>query len=220
MAYTEEVIKIDKFKLYVYMFLGKNDEVIYVGKTNNLNTRFRSHQEDKPEMWDEHTKIVFNKFDNENNQSAYEKLMIMKYSPKYNGIDNYKSTIEIVDPMKDTWETFDELIPKNDCITVNNSSIKVSKRKLEVSSKFYETLWIRKEDKCIKISGNGTLKLDEREFSDLIDEMITLLENGIYIESDTITRIRNNKKNKNDYSLSELRMLRERTIARKNSEVN
>ena len=172
------------------MILGLDEEVIYVGKTNDLKTRFRSHQESKPEMWNEHTKIIFNIFDNENDQSAYEKLMIMKYSPKYNIADNFNSSFEIIDPRADTWKTFDELIPKNDCIVVNSSSIKVSKRKLDTSTKFYETLWIRKEDGYIKISGNGTVKLNEHEFSDLIDEMMILLENGVYIESDVVTRIR------------------------------
>lgn len=56
---------IEKYILYVYMILSKNEEVIYVGKTNDLSTRLRSHQENKPELWNEHTKILFNKFDNE-----------------------------------------------------------------------------------------------------------------------------------------------------------
>lgn len=176
--------RIEKYILYVYMILGKNEEVIYVGKTNDLNTRLRSHQENKPELWNEHTKILFNKFDNENDQSAYEKLMIMKYSPKYNITDNFNSTIEIIDTREDTWNTFDELMPRNDCIATNNSSIKVSKRKLDAPSKFYDTLWIRKEDGCLKISGNGTLKLEENEFEDLIEEMVVLLKEGVYTTSE------------------------------------
>ena len=111
------------------MIFGEDEEVIYVGKTNDLNTRFRSHQENKSEMWNEHIRILFNEFDNENDQSAYEKLMIMKYSPKYNISDNYNSTIEIIDPKSDTWKVFDELILKNNCISANKSSIKASKRK-------------------------------------------------------------------------------------------
>ncbi len=166
------------------MILGVNKKVIYVGKTNDLSTRFRAHQENKPEMWNEHTKIVFNKFDNENDQSAYERLMIMKYSPKYNVADNYNSTIEIIDPKADTWEIFDELTLKNDFISTNKSSIKVSKRKESIESKFYDTLWIRKEDGYLKISGNGTLKLEENEFQNLIDEMTILLKDGSYASSD------------------------------------
>ena len=211
--------RIEKYILYVYMILGKNEEVIYVGKTNDLNTRLRSHQENKPELWNEHTKILFNKFDNENDQSAYEKLMIMKYSPKYNITDNFNSTIEIIDPRADTWTTFDELIPRNDCIVGNSSSIKVSKRKLDAPSKFYDTLWIRKEDGCIKISGNGTVRLNEIEFTDLIDEMITLLENGVYIKSNIVTRIRNNSSDKkNEDPLWKLKILQDRIALRRKIE--
>ncbi len=75
-------------------------------------------------------------------------------------------------------------MPRNDCIATNNSSIKVSKRKLDAPSKFYDTLWIRKEDGCLKISGNRTLKLEENEFQDLIEEMIVLLKEGVYTTSE------------------------------------
>lgn len=108
----------------------------------------------------------------------------MKYSPKYNITDNFNSTIEIIDTRADTWNTFEELMPRNDCIATNNSSIKVSKRKLDAPSKFYDTLWIRKEDGCLKISGNRTLKLEENEFQDLIEEMIVLLKEGVYTTSE------------------------------------
>lgn len=179
----KEVVLIKQRLLYVYKILGENEYPIYVGKTNDLEVRFRAHQETKPNMWNEHTKILVNEFDNENDQSAYEKLMIMKYSPKYNSIDNFHSTFEIPDPKKDTWKMYDEMLLKNGCISTNNSSIKVSKRKINTDRKFYDTLWIRKEGEYINISGNGTVKLDEYEFRSLIKEMKILLDDEIHIKS-------------------------------------
>lgn len=171
-------------KYFVYMFLNKEEKPIYIGKTNDLNTRFRDHKDERPDMWEEHEKIIFNTFEEECDQIAYEKLMIMKHSPKYNGTNNYNSNIQIIDTESDGWKEFDELVLKNSFISANKSSIKASKRKDSTSSKFYDTLWIRKEDGCLKISGNGTLKLEENEFEDLIEEMMILLKEGVYASSE------------------------------------
>lgn len=169
------------------MFLDKKGIPIYIGKTDDLNARFQSHKENKVEMWREHYKIRINKFncDEEPEQSAYEKLMIMKYSPKYNVTDNYKSTLDIIDTRSDKWENFDILTLKTDNILTNKSTIKIVQQRQHVKDrKSYDSLYIRKEDGFIKISGNGTVKLDESCFLKLIELMSVLLKEGFYIHSE------------------------------------
>lgn len=158
-------------------------------------------------MWNEHTKILINKFDNEDDQTRYEKLMIMKHNPKYNTVDNYHGTFEIPDPLFDKWEVYDELKLKHSCISTNRTSIKVSKRKVSTNTKFYDTLWIRKENGLIKISGNGTVQLNENEFGRLIDEMNILLKNEIQITSV-------NKSNSKCSGLEALEKLKQKRITK------
>lgn len=97
-----------KRKYYVYRFLNKKGDVIYVGKTNNLNARMSQHKINSS-FWKYWYKIEYVEFDNENDQLFYEILMINKYSPIYNTKDKYSTTLKIEDMRKEDWVLFDEI---------------------------------------------------------------------------------------------------------------
>lgn len=67
---------------YVYKYLGKNNEVLYVGQTIDLDRRFNEH---KGKQWDiEKEKIVFAKCNSLADMNIYEMYYINKLKAKYN----------------------------------------------------------------------------------------------------------------------------------------
>jgi excinuclease UvrABC nuclease subunit len=72
--------------MYLYKFLGTKDEVLYIGKTNNLKHRFNSHKQDKY-WWNEIKKIEFTQINNFL-VDIYERFYINYYKAKYNVKDS------------------------------------------------------------------------------------------------------------------------------------
>lgn len=74
---------------YLYRFVGKNDEIIYIGRTNNLFRRilkehFTVNTHLPPECYLEVEKVEFAEFANESEEVAYEAILINQLRPKYN----------------------------------------------------------------------------------------------------------------------------------------
>lgn len=73
---------------YVYRFIDNNGEIVYIGQAKNINHRLNSHFNGTAHLPDEVYESIFivqyAKVDSEYESSQYEKLLINKYSPKYN----------------------------------------------------------------------------------------------------------------------------------------
>lgn len=67
--------------LYVYRFL-EGEETVYVGRTNNISSRFTEHSGRK--FYRESTKWEYIKFNNSVDQKIAEMYLINKLKPKYN----------------------------------------------------------------------------------------------------------------------------------------
>lgn len=91
--------------MYVYRFLNKNDDIIYIGKTINLNNRQKSHIHLPKECYDECIKIQYIKLDNQDEMSIYERYLINIYNPKYNTQYNNQSTFCFELPNKE-WKDY------------------------------------------------------------------------------------------------------------------
>lgn len=78
-------------KFYVYRFKNEENEIIYVGKTKNLEQRIRTHfgnQGHLPEeCYKEVRKIEFLVFEKESLMGIKELYYIAKFQPKYNVAD-------------------------------------------------------------------------------------------------------------------------------------
>lgn len=77
--------------MYLYKLIGNKDEILYIGKTNNLKNRFYGHKQDKY-WWDEVKRIEFAQINNFL-VDIYERFYINHYNTKYNKLDsnmNYK----------------------------------------------------------------------------------------------------------------------------------
>lgn len=130
---------------YVYRFVDLENHVIYVGKTNSLETRIAQHKTNKMPFWNKWYKIEYVEFENENDQLLYEILMINKFNPIYNSKDKYNSTLSINDVKEHDWKIFDEIrllsekeISElyNDYLNMNGSQRGCLKRKLNDKVKY------------------------------------------------------------------------------------
>lgn len=94
---------------YVYRFINKDNEIIYVGKTNCMESRMYQHRNNKMPFYKEYYKIEYITFEKENEQSFYEILMINKFNPKYNIKDKYNTSFNIEDIKENDWKIYDEI---------------------------------------------------------------------------------------------------------------
>lgn len=70
--------------MYVYRFLNKENEIIYIGKTKELNKRLSNHSHLSKECYSEIKYIEYIKLLNYDEMSIYERYYINKFNPKYN----------------------------------------------------------------------------------------------------------------------------------------
>lgn len=77
-----------KNKFYVYKFLDKDNKIIYVGKTKNLNQRIHRHfSKDghlSKECYENVYEIEYCEFNTNTDMTMFEVYMINKYRPIYN----------------------------------------------------------------------------------------------------------------------------------------
>lgn len=101
-------------KSYVYRFIDKNEKVIYVGKTNDLDRRYKQHFNGYGHLSDSCYrsvwKIEYIKVDNEINALLLETYYINKYRPFYNKLNKTKRAVSVdninLKEIKDNWKTY------------------------------------------------------------------------------------------------------------------
>lgn len=79
-------------KYYVYRFLNSENEIIYVGKTSNLQNRMKQHFSDHnghlpKDCYDNVVKIEYIELNHPIDMTIYELYYISQYKPKYNTND-------------------------------------------------------------------------------------------------------------------------------------
>lgn len=68
----------------VYRFINVDDEIIYIGKAKNLESRLNNHKHLPEGCYNEMAYIEFTSFSNEHEMDFAERYYIQKLSPKYN----------------------------------------------------------------------------------------------------------------------------------------
>ena len=76
-------------KFYLYRFLDKNNNILYIGRTNNIRRRiltehFTSKTHLRKECYLQTQRVEFAEFSNESEQVAYEAILINQNKPPYN----------------------------------------------------------------------------------------------------------------------------------------
>ena len=94
---TEYTIYKVNEKYYVYKFLNKEGNVIYIGRTTNIHNRMRQHFGDNGHLskqcYSEVSKIEYTTLDSEVAMVICEIYFINKYNPKYNTSDLYRGNM-------------------------------------------------------------------------------------------------------------------------------
>lgn len=103
-------------KYYLYMYLDEHDEILYVGKTNNMQRRYAEHYRD--DMYGREKciyAVVYHAFI----MNTIEQYLIAKYKPCYNdvGVENEIGNMVINVEEVCKWQTYHERI--NDREPVN-----------------------------------------------------------------------------------------------------
>ncbi len=97
--------------MYVYRYLNINNEIIYVGKTLNMNNRqsqhFGSNGHLSQECYAEVNKVEYIKLPTKIDMDIKELYYINKWKPTYNIKDKQQEELElIIDESKDIWFPF------------------------------------------------------------------------------------------------------------------
>ena len=99
---------------YVYRFIDGKGNIIYVGKTVNINNRMQQHFSDKghlpKECYNSVAKIEYQKYKTESDSLIMETYYITKYSPKYNKLQQSRD-LPTLDLDKNKWKTYKQLKP-------------------------------------------------------------------------------------------------------------
>ena len=69
---------------YIYRFLNKENEIIYIGKTTDLKRRIVTHDHLPKQCYNEKVKVEFIEFESPDEMDLAERYFIPKYKPKYN----------------------------------------------------------------------------------------------------------------------------------------
>ncbi|ARO21352.1 excinuclease ABC subunit C (plasmid) [Bacillus tropicus] len=99
---------------YVYRFLDVENQIIYVGKTNNIKNRMRQHfgkNGHLPEECYEQVSVVeCIELDSESDMSVLELYFINKWKPVYNSSKKYSSIMSIeIDESNFCWESLEQM---------------------------------------------------------------------------------------------------------------
>ena len=135
---------------YLYRFLDKNDNVIYIGRTNNIERRilkehFTPNTHIVPECYLEAEKVEYTEFEYESEEVAYEAILINRLCPKYNKQfkDNAKFNAELpnIEWKEFKWEYPGQMemmkILKKDVVSVSDSACCVLNQLMRPDSKDY-----------------------------------------------------------------------------------
>ena len=97
---------------WVYRFLNKYNEIIYIGKAKYLKNRISSHNHLPEECYKEIVIIEYIEFDTEHDMDFAERYFISKENPKYNTVLSDKDfTLNLVEFDIKKWNKY---IPYND----------------------------------------------------------------------------------------------------------
>ena len=98
---------------YVYRFLDSKGNIIYVGKTVNMDNRMQSHFTKghlSKECYNSVAKIEYQKYKTESDSLIMETYYITKYSPKFNKLQQSRDlpTIQFDEGI---WRTYKQFKP-------------------------------------------------------------------------------------------------------------
>ena len=98
---------------YVYRFLDSKGNIIYIGKTVNIDNRMQSHFTKghlPKECYNSVAKIEYQKYKTESDSLIMETYYITKYSPKFNKLQQSRD-LPTIQFDEGSWRTYKQFKP-------------------------------------------------------------------------------------------------------------
>ena len=98
---------------YIYRFLDSKGNIIYVGKTVNMDNRMQNHFNKghlPKECYNSVAKIEYQKHKTESDALIMETYYITKYSPKYNKLQQSRD-LPTIEFDEGSWRTYKQFKP-------------------------------------------------------------------------------------------------------------
>ena len=123
---------------YVYRFLDTAQNIIYVGRTININNRIKSHfaRGHLPrECYDSVKVVEYMEVNTEADSILVEQYFINKYHPKYNKQGKCKSEQTVRLDIQEKWKRYKVFNPKIKVKEKSVGEVRSTKDQVEVKSK-------------------------------------------------------------------------------------
>lgn len=104
-------------KWYVYRFLDEDNNMIYIGKTNNLNNRMRQHFSTghlNQEVYNMVKSIEYLYFESEADQHVAEMFLVNKYKPIFNTDGKKKDVLTLKVNINESWLVLNDNVAEYD----------------------------------------------------------------------------------------------------------
>lgn len=133
---------------FVYRFLNEQNEIIYVGRTNNIHHRigsqhFKKHGHLTDACYEECKYVDYAELVSENDSKIYEIYLIDKYSPKYNITLTTGGAVSL-DLPELSWVRTERDVPAKEVVTFNidefNEKLEFHLAQIEHNTKTLEYL--------------------------------------------------------------------------------
>lgn len=111
--------------MYVYRFLNKDGEIIYIGRSKDLKNRLNSHTHLSEECYNEIDRIEYIRCLNDDESSVYERYYINIINPKYNSQYKNSSEFSFELPEKE-WKLYNKKIFNNETINITRDDFEIT----------------------------------------------------------------------------------------------
>lgn len=138
----------------LYRFKNKQNEIIYIGKADDIHARLKNHKHLCSECYEELYTIEYTIIDNKADRDILELLLISKLKPKYNKQLKYtdKPTLIINSSVMLLWQNinpteYNFIHQHENYLKHKTNSNIIGKPRIELPPKFYELYPIWKSGK-------------------------------------------------------------------------
>ena len=180
---------------FLYRFLS-SDEVIYIGKTKNLERRISKHFSGNGHL--EHDciyetdKVEYAKVETNTEMDMLEIYYINKFAPKYNKINNYQEKNIFISINEVKWCQLEEFeifkakyeLMKIDLKKVNEAKVELQALKNEINfisyklEKIYENINNIERNSVVPLIGYETREKDK--INNKVSEVLSIIKRNIY----------------------------------------
>lgn len=156
---------------FLYKFVNSLNEVIYIGKTNNIINRIRNQHFSEyghlpDECYNETAKIFYAELNNSDELSIYERYLINTLNPKFNSQYKNGSSFRFDLPSV-KWKSFKNIreASKNEKVNRTTVSNQTTQRMLNIIESevhhFKESHRIKFNEFIVKISSKSKIEIEE-----------------------------------------------------------